>query len=264
MENLEDNANITKNSKENLDESKNKDGCCNGKNIFVAILKGSGCFLLGVVLTALHYAFDLIAAPLGTILRTIVGCVNLYSKTNPEGFFQHVWYIFKSLFLVIYNLIKLPFLVVYRATFGLIEDAVGIIKPMCCVFRGDKIADKVQYREPLLSNGFKSTGLTGSNLVVFVSFALACIEFESPLFNNPSKHGKFKKFFTGIWDTVHGKFGEFAKWLLLPKKINKNTLNTGINNNDNTNNKSHPSKPKVKGDEFDIFNKILHPLVKSR
>ena len=87
------------------------------------------------------------------------------------------------------------------------------------------------------------------------------VEFESPLFNDPSKHGKFKKFFTGIWDKVHGKFGEFAKWLLLPKKIDKNTLNTGINNNDNTNNKSYPSKPKVKGDGFDIFDNILHPLL---
>ena len=262
---MRENANYSystdKSREGNFDESKNKDGCCNGKNIFVAILKGSGCFLLGVVLTALHYAFDLIAAPLGTILRTIVGCVNLYSKTNPEGFFQHVWYIFKSLFLVIYNLIKLPFLVVYRATFGLIEDAVGIIKPMCCVFRGDKIADKVQYRDPLFSNGFKSTGLTDSNLVVFVAFALACIEFESPLFNDPSKHGKFKKFFTGIWDKVHGKFGEFAKWLLLPKKINKNTLNTEIDDNYNTNNGNYMSQPKVGGDEFDIFDKILHPLL---
>ena len=50
--------------------------------------------------------------------------------------------------------------------------------------------------------------------------------------------------------------------VIITEKINKNTLNTGINNNDNTNNESHPSKPKVKGDEFYIFDKILHPLIK--
>ena len=261
MEDFDGDFDFNKNKEENFDESKNKDGCCNGKNIFVAILKGAGCFLLGVVLTAWHYAFDLIAAPLGTILRTIVGCINLYAKTDPKGFLQHVWYIFKSLFLVIYNLIKLSFLVVYRATFGLIENAVGIVKPMRCLFRGDQICYKVEFRTPLFNNTFdKKCNI--SNLLFYFAFAVALVEFESPLFNDPNKHGKFKRFFTNIWDTVHGKFGEFAKWLLLPKKINKNTLNTGINNNDNTNNKSHPSKPKVKGDEFDIFNKILHPLIK--
>ena len=236
------------------------------ENSVVKFLKATGkfigCVVFGTVLTAFHYVFDLIAAPLGTILRTIVGCENLYSKTKPKGFFQHVWYIFKSLFLVIYNLIKLPFLLIYRATFGLIEDAVGIIEPMCCVFRGDEISDKVQYRDPLRRNRFDGTGLTDPNLVAFVAFAYACIEFESPLFNDPSKHGKFKKFFTGIWDKVHGKFGEFAEWLLLPKKINKNTLNTEIDDNYNTNNEYYESKPKVEGDEFDIFDKILHPLLK--
>ena len=228
LENLDggtstDQANKSKNT--SLGGSKNKDG----KNIFVAILKGAGCFLLGVVLTASHYVFDLIAAPLGTIVRTIVGCVNLYSKTNPEGFFQHIWFILKSLFVVIYNLIKLPFLLIYRATFGLIENAVGIVKPMRCLFRGDQICYKVEFRTPLFNNTFdKKCNI--SNLLFYFAFAVALVEFESPLFNDPNKHGKFKRFFTNIWDTVHRKFGEFAKWLLLPKKIDKNTLNTGINN----------------------------------
>ena len=262
LENLDggtstDQANKSKNT--SLGGSKNKDG----KNIFVAILKGAGCFLLFVVLTALYYAFDLIAAPLGTILRTIVGCINLYAKTDPKGFLQHVWYIFKSLFLVIYNLIKLPFLLIYRATFGLIEHAVGIIKPMCCVFRGDQIYDEVGLRAPLSSNTFnKDDEWDNDNALAFcLLFAFAVIEFESLLFNNTKKHGKFKKFFTGIWDKVHGKFGEFAKWLLLPKKINKNTLNTEIDDNYNTNNGNYMSQPKVGGDEFDIFDKILHPLL---
>lgn len=61
---------------------------------------------------------------------------------------------------------------------------------------------------------------------------------------------------------MHRKFGEFAKWLLLPKKIDKNTLNTGTDDNYNTNNKNYKSKPKVEGDEFDIFDNILHPLTK--
>ena len=88
------------------------------------------------------------------------------------------------------------------------------------------------------------------------------VEFESPLFNDPSKHGKFKKFFTGIWDKVHGKFGEFAEWLLLPKKIDQSALNTEIDGNYNTNNGNYMSQPKVEGDEFDIFDNILHPLIK--
>ena len=219
------------------------------------LTKGAGCFLLGVVLTASHYVFDLIAAPLGTIWRTIVGCKNLYSKTEPKGFFQHVWYIFKSLFLVIYNLIKLPFLVVYRATFALIEDIVGIIKPMCYVFRGGYIAKIVKFRETSRTNKFLtveeyirrdkkdpkklSSCHRYENPVLLMFFATAIIEFESPLFNNLKKHGKFKIFFTGIWDTVHNKFGKFTEWLLLPN-INANelitTLDNSSGNNDSGNN----------------------------
>lgn len=164
MENFDDDSDFNKNREGNFDESENKDGCCNGKNIFVAILKGAGCFLLGVVLTASHYVFDLIAAPLGTIWRTILGCMNLYSKTKPKGSLQHVWYIFKLLFLVIYNSVQLPFLVVYRATFGLIEHAVGVIKPMCCVFRGDEICDKVGVRAPIYDDKFDKDNELGNGL----------------------------------------------------------------------------------------------------
>ncbi len=256
MENSDGDFDFNKNKEENFDESKNKDGCCNGKNIFVAILKGAGCFLLGVVLTASHYVFDLIAAPLGTILRTIVGCIRLYKKTKPKGFFQHVCYIFKSFFLVIYNLIKLPFLLIYRATFGLIEHAVGIFKPMCCVFRGDKIGEKVKMKAPIGRNKFDFDN-DCSNISFTALFAVAFIEFESLLFNDPSKHGKFKRFFTKIWNTVYIKFGNFAAWLLLPKKIDKNTLSTGMNNNSNA---GEPSIPDITANnKCDIFNDILHP-----
>ncbi len=263
MDNFGDDSNFNEDKEENFDESENKDGCCNGKNIFVAITKGASCCLLGVVLTASHYVFDLIAAPVGTIARTIAGCKNLYSKTNPEGFFQHVWYTFKVLPLVIYNSVKLPFLVVYRATFGLIEDAVGIIKPMCCVFRGDEIKNKVKKKIPCCENEF-DFDKDGSSIDFIVCFALAIVEFESPLFNNSKEHGNFKKFFTKIWDTVHVKFGKFAAWLLLPKKIYNSTLSTGVddNNDDGIGGGESFLFGVEKNDKFDIFDDILHPLKK--
>ena len=262
--------------------------------------KFTGCVVLGTVLTAFHYVFDLIAAPLGVIYRTIFGCIRLYSKTQPKGFLQHIWFIFKSVFLLIYNLIKLPFLLIYRATFGLIEDAVGIIEPMRCLFRGDKIVDKVNIKESMTSNKFVKypykTNISepvetnklnsvvddlvminetskyryfiadgSSNSHILVMFALASLEFESPLFNNPENHGKFKRFFTGIWDTVHTKFGNFAEWLLIPK-IDSNDLITtnNVNVNDDNNTKedmqSNSSASKKEDDKFDIFDNILYPI----
>ena len=291
------------------------------ENSVVKFLKTTGkfvgCVVLGTVLTAFHYVFDLIAAPLGVIYRTIFGCIRLYSKTKPKGFLQHIWFIFKSLFLLIYNLIKLPFLLIYRATFGLVEHAVGIIEPMRCLFRGDKIVDKVNIKESMTSNKFvkypyktnisepvetnkldstvddlvvinmvrrnghistmvdinqkikltdnKSPKYCGYNSYILIRFALASLEFESPLFNNPENHGKFKRFFTGIWDTVHTKFGNFAEWLLIPK-IDSNDLITtnNVNVNDDNNTKedmqSNSSASKKEDDKFDIFDNILYPI----
>ena len=50
---------------------------------------------------------------------------------------------------------------------------------------------------------------------------------------------------------MHEKFGDFAKWLLLPKKIDENALNMGSNNNYNANNEPQPNVPENKDDKFD-------------
>ena len=70
---------------------------------------------------------------------------------------------------MIYNLIKLPFLLIYRVTFDLIEHTVGIIKLMCCLFRGDAISDKVNAKEVSYANEFYK--IMNDNAVLLVRFA---------------------------------------------------------------------------------------------
>ncbi len=75
----------------NLDEDETKQ--FNKQSIAKAGGKGVGCFLLGVILATSHYAFDLIAAPLGTIMRTVRGCKNL--KNKAKRFFSSYLVCFK-------------------------------------------------------------------------------------------------------------------------------------------------------------------------
>lgn len=178
-------------------------------------LKFISYVFLGIGLTVSHYVCDILAAVFGTIARTIIGCVDLYKKNKTEGFWKHVCYGLKSLLLVVYNLIKLAFLLLYRATFGLVEHICGIIKPLYYVFKGEQINGKIEISNPFWDNKTLEE-IKMDNKTCLLQFALAKLDFKSFLNKWIKKLAESKSWFSKICGKIKGGFLWFMGFLILP------------------------------------------------
>ena len=90
--------------------------------------KKAGYAALGFGLFILHSVFDILAAVIGVFWYTVFGTIRLCEHIQPEKWYQYVFLVFKALFLLLYNLFKLPFILLYRSTLGLIKNAVAVWK----------------------------------------------------------------------------------------------------------------------------------------
>lgn len=217
-------------------------------------LKFIGCVFLGIGLTVSHYVCDILAAVFGTIARTIIGCVKLYKKNKPEGFWKHVCCGLKSLLLVVYNLIKLAFLLLYRATFGLIEHTCGIIKPLYYVFKGEQIDGKIEISDPF-SDDKTLKEIEMDNKTCLVRFAIAKLDFKSFLNEWIEKLAGQESWFLKICGKIKGGFLWFMGFLFLPSVKIETSGSLLPKNKGDIENILHPSLSCLEGclEDYDCF-----------